>query len=84
MLDRLRDKISKLSSEARRIMQERDVLNDRISDIDIRLHQIAGAMSELDTIIVEINNEISTTSRSTIPTVPGQTDEASTTSETGI
>lgn len=59
MLKLLDNKINELSSEARSIINERDNINDRLNQIDIRLHQIAGAMLELQKIIGEIQDETS-------------------------
>lgn len=53
-------KISTLSEEAKGIIQERERLESAIQQLDVRLHQIAGAISEIDSLFKEIENAIRT------------------------
>jgi hypothetical protein len=44
-------RITELQLEADKLVKQRDQLYKTISDIDVRLHQIIGAVDELNTLI---------------------------------
>lgn len=50
MKNKLIDKIEELSKEAQSLMGKRERLSSEINQIEIRLHQIAGAITEIDQI----------------------------------
>lgn len=54
MKDRLTKRIQELSDEATRLVQERERLVAMIGDMEVRLHQIAGSMSELDKLLQDV------------------------------
>jgi hypothetical protein len=53
MKERLEEELSKLSIEAQTLVSTREDLHHRLREIDIRLTQIAGAMSSISSIIKE-------------------------------
>ena len=61
MLELLKSKIIKLSDEARATIEERERLESAIQQLEVRLHQIAGAISEIDSLSKEIKDAIRTT-----------------------
>lgn len=52
-MNKLVKKIEALSEEASQLMQLRAQYDNRIRELEVRLHQIAGAIAELDAIIKE-------------------------------
>ena len=49
----IKKRVFELGEEVSRLMQERDECSKRIRDIDTRLDQLAGAISELNKILHE-------------------------------
>lgn len=59
MQDILNDKIKDLQNEAESLSKAREQLLSQINEIDIRLHQIVGAMRSLDEIKTDTANYVS-------------------------
>jgi methyl-accepting chemotaxis protein len=57
MIEKLLQKIELLSSEARNIVDRKENITREIEQLDIRLHQVVGAITEIDHLIKEIRNE---------------------------
>ena len=53
----IKEKIVKLQQEADQLVKQRDGLYKTIGDIEVRLHQIVGAVNELNNIIQEQEKE---------------------------
>lgn len=51
MKDLISQKIEALSNEAKTIIAKKEELENNIYNLDVRLHQIAGAISELHALI---------------------------------
>jgi prefoldin subunit 5 len=51
MKQKLVDKIEELSKEAQLVMARQEQLRHELNSLDVRLHQIAGAMGEIDKFI---------------------------------
>ena len=51
MLDLISQKIETLSNEAKTLIAKKEELQNTMNEIDVRLHQIAGAISELYTLL---------------------------------
>jgi hypothetical protein len=47
----IEDKIKHLSEEAQSLVDERQSMRNRMQEIDIRMHQIVGAIYELQSLI---------------------------------
>ena len=64
MKERLIAKLETLSNEMQNLLKEKDTLENRLRGIDIRLTQIVGAISELNDILNEEDEQLakSTTS----------------------
>lgn len=56
MLQKLQNVMSSLSAEATQLVSDRETLKNRISDINTRLTQIVGAMTEIDKLIKEVED----------------------------
>ena len=56
-LDKMRQKIEKLGEEATQIVNDRDKLFAKIDNLNVRLTQITGAISELDKLIKECESD---------------------------
>lgn len=54
MKEKLSKRIQELSNEATNLVQERDRLGGLIRDIEVRLHQITGAVIDLDQLLKEL------------------------------
>lgn len=57
MKERLLKKIEDLSKEAAKLSQDREELYKSIEQVNIRLHQIIGAIRELDQLVKESEGE---------------------------
>lgn len=54
MKERLAKRIQELSEEATQLVRERERLGNLIGDIEVRLHQITGAVIDLDQLLKEL------------------------------
>ena len=52
----IKNKVTKLGEEVSRLVQEREECVARIKQIDTRLDQLAGAISELNKLLIELQN----------------------------
>lgn len=66
MLVKINNKIDQLSTEAQQLIARREVLYAEMNNIEVRLHQIAGAIGELQSIIDEEPNETKTIDQSEV------------------
>ena len=62
MKQQLVDKIEELSKECQQLISKREQHHAAIREIEIRLHQIAGAITAIDSIIKEDKSETGTDS----------------------
>lgn len=76
MKDTLLKRIEALSNEAGSLVNRREHLHRSIQEIEIRLHQIAGAITELDTIVKGDNGEVVQADRSKLSKNSEKTDDA--------
>lgn len=51
MKEVLTKKIEELGKEAQELVRQREILFSNIQEIEVRLHQISGAISELDKLL---------------------------------
>jgi hypothetical protein len=58
MKNKIEDKIKLLSNEAQSLMEERQSIRNRIQEIDVRTHQIVGAIYELQSLILDPDQEV--------------------------
>lgn len=88
MKEKLLKKIEELSIEASIISQKREESYKLIEEIDVRLHQIIGAIKELDSITRSlddgVNNEDITINQPLIQTNDGKANEATPTVENSL
>lgn len=47
LIQKIQERLQLLSSEAHKLHNDKKTLEKRISDIDVRMHQIVGALHEL-------------------------------------
>ena len=52
-MEDVKERIERLQREAEQLVNQRDSLYKTIKDIEIRLHQIVGAVTELNKIVQE-------------------------------
>ena len=84
MQEVLKKKIEELTNEARALVEQREKIFGVVQEIEVRLHQIAGAITELDSLLKGSSNEASTDGGSQIPTSTSGADEAAPAAEDGI
>lgn len=58
MKNKIEDKIRLLSNEAQSLMEERQSLRNRMQEIDVRTHQLVGAIYELQSLILDPDQEV--------------------------
>lgn len=51
MLEVLKDRVGELGKEAQNLVEQRDQMVAMIQEMEVRLHQISGAITELDKLI---------------------------------
>jgi hypothetical protein len=51
MKEALIKKMEKLGAEAMSLAEKRDIMTNMIQEIDVRLHQISGALTEIDQLL---------------------------------
>ena len=56
-IKKMQEKIEELGNEAAQIVKQRDKLFAQIDNLNIRLTQVTGAISELDKLIKECESE---------------------------
>jgi uncharacterized coiled-coil DUF342 family protein len=67
MLEALKKKMEELGQEAQALVQQREQMLSLVQEIEVRLHQISGAISEFDKLLKDgANNEASKDNRSGI------------------
>lgn len=54
MRERLTKRIQELSDEATKLVKERERLGSMIGEIEVRLHQITGAIIDLDKLLQDV------------------------------
>jgi len=57
MQEVLKNKLEELSKEAGDLVNQREQLMAMLRELEVRLHQISGAMSEIDKISKSIDNK---------------------------
>ena len=60
LIQKIQERVQILSAEAHKLHGDKKTLEKRIADIDIRMHQIVGALHELQTlqaVSVEVKSE---------------------------
>lgn len=55
MREMISKRISELSRELESLTEERRVLSKRVEDIEVRLHQLVGAIYELQSILTQVD-----------------------------
>ena len=55
MIEILKQKLEELSIEARQLVSEREQAIRAVQDIEVRMHQVTGAMVELDKLINSVS-----------------------------
>lgn len=58
MQDKILKKLQSLSEEAQALVEQRDSYIRAIEQLEIRLHQVSGAISEIDSLLKEDNKEV--------------------------
>lgn len=61
---KINNKIDQLSLEAQALISRREEIYAEMNSIEVRLHQIAGAIGELHSLITEEPNEVETINKS--------------------
>jgi predicted nuclease with TOPRIM domain len=57
MLEVLKKKLEALGNEAQSLVGRREQMISAVQEIEVRLHQISGAISELDNLLKSIENK---------------------------
>lgn len=57
MQEVLKNKLEELSKEAGGLVNQREQLVTMLGELEVRLHQISGAISEIDKILKSIENK---------------------------
>ena len=60
-------RLRELNFEAEQLVNQRDQMYKHISDIDVRLHQVVGAIQELNNLKEGSENEVSSSDQSQVP-----------------
>lgn len=57
MNEKLQERYNKLIEELEQLVSERNMLRQRQEDIDIRVHQVAGAISEFQALMLDLDHQ---------------------------
>lgn len=71
-METLKKRVGELQMEAQQLVNQREQMYKSIKDIEVRLHQVVGAINELNQIIEGDKNEGDASSKSAVPVSPDE------------
>lgn len=74
-MEAIKKRVTELKKEADRLVNQREQMYKSISDLDVRLHQIVGAVNELNKILTEGEKDAGNEgNKSTVPASTNETE----------